>query len=211
METHHFVAHVSPRSGAATDRIKRARIATLAVLENVARAYSVDEAHEGLMSSPGHRANILSEDATHVGVGVELGAPVAGRPQIYVTQLFAKLPNRVGAARARREAHRRVEAHGLAVHAELSFVADGFAHAIAAGMPAEKASQLWGRQLSERTSGEFGRVQTVIATMADIASFDPSTSLREGRYTLFGTGVARGNHADLGDGVWTVVLLLAVQ
>ncbi len=40
--------------------------------------------HQGLMDSPGHRANILSEDATHIAIGIakrDFG--------IYVTQLFA--------------------------------------------------------------------------------------------------------------------------
>ena len=38
--------------------------------ENLALAPSTTIAHRGLMGSPGHRANILSEDFGHIGIGV---------------------------------------------------------------------------------------------------------------------------------------------
>ncbi|MEO5953203.1 MAG: CAP domain-containing protein, partial [Chloroflexia bacterium] len=38
--------------------------------ENLALAPSLDIAHEGLMNSPGHRANILNADFGRVGIGV---------------------------------------------------------------------------------------------------------------------------------------------
>ncbi|MGE5183762.1 MAG: CAP domain-containing protein, partial [Acidobacteriota bacterium] len=60
------VAHISPKTGSAADRVKAAGIKTAVVLENVARAYGLGEAHEGLMNSPGHRANLMSSAATHV-------------------------------------------------------------------------------------------------------------------------------------------------
>ncbi|HYL93220.1 MAG TPA: CAP domain-containing protein, partial [Alphaproteobacteria bacterium] len=56
--------------------------------ENVARAENADEAHHGLMGSPGHRANILGADYTAVGIGV-----VQQGDSIYVTQDFVhKVP-----------------------------------------------------------------------------------------------------------------------
>lgn len=38
--------------------------------ENLAVASSVEEAHQMLMDSPSHRANILNPHFTHVGIGV---------------------------------------------------------------------------------------------------------------------------------------------
>ena len=76
MLDHDFVGHISPTTGTASDRLRRAGIGSLTVLENVARAYSPDEAQAGLMGSPGHRANILNPDVTHVGIGVTLGREV---------------------------------------------------------------------------------------------------------------------------------------
>jgi uncharacterized protein YkwD len=37
--------------------------------ENLAGAPSVERAHSGLMNSPGHRANILNPNFTHIGIG----------------------------------------------------------------------------------------------------------------------------------------------
>ena len=65
-----IVAHLSPVTGSAADRVRAAKIKTAVVLENVARAYGLGEAHQGLMNSPGHRANLMSHAATHLGIGV---------------------------------------------------------------------------------------------------------------------------------------------
>jgi uncharacterized protein YkwD len=55
-----------------------------AVAENVAAAPAVDVAHESLMKSPGHRANILNLSYNAVGIAiVERGG------ELYVTQDFA--------------------------------------------------------------------------------------------------------------------------
>jgi hypothetical protein len=59
-----------------------------AVGENVARSSSIPRAHDGLMHSPGHRANILDGGYNAIGVGVvRLGNDV------YITEDFAhRLP-----------------------------------------------------------------------------------------------------------------------
>ena len=51
-------------------RMKDAGITFLAAGENLALAPTVDIAHNGLMNSPGHRANILTEAYGKVGIGV---------------------------------------------------------------------------------------------------------------------------------------------
>lgn len=42
--------------------------------------------HEGLMNSPGHRKNILSEDASHIAIGV-----VRSARGVWVTQVFVRM------------------------------------------------------------------------------------------------------------------------
>jgi uncharacterized protein YkwD len=86
------VAHVSAATGSAVDRVAAAGIATHLVLENVAHAYSVEQAHRALMDSPGHRANILSVAATDVGIGVAFGEDAAGRRELFIAQLFTRAP-----------------------------------------------------------------------------------------------------------------------
>jgi uncharacterized protein YkwD len=95
MAEHDYVGHVSPRRGDTPQRVKQARIEAGFMLENVARAFSAGEAQRGLMASPAHRRNILSEQVTLVGIGVALGREVAGRREIYVTEVMIGLPRKL--------------------------------------------------------------------------------------------------------------------
>jgi uncharacterized protein YkwD len=83
-----FVGHVSPRTGTAMDRVHRAGLKPTFVSENVGRGYTAEEAEQGFMSSPGHRANIVDPRPGRVGIGVVFGAAVTGTTPLFVTQLF---------------------------------------------------------------------------------------------------------------------------
>lgn len=52
------------------DRMEQANIVFLAAGENLALAPTTQFAMQGLMNSPGHKANILSEDFGQIGIGV---------------------------------------------------------------------------------------------------------------------------------------------
>lgn len=82
--------HISPKTGSADDRVREAGFSPRMVGENVAQAASVQTAHRALMGSPSHRANILSRELTHVGVGVAVCSMADGSTQLFVTQLFIK-------------------------------------------------------------------------------------------------------------------------
>jgi uncharacterized protein YkwD len=64
-----YFAHISPNTGSPFDRMRKAGIRYLAAGENLAYAPTVQVAHEGLMNSPGHRANILRPEFNKVGIG----------------------------------------------------------------------------------------------------------------------------------------------
>jgi uncharacterized protein YkwD len=91
-----FVGHVSQRTGDAGARFERAGITGIVVRENVARGYGPKGIHESLMNSPGHRANLLAADVTHVGIGVVFGEPestAANAPRpVFLTQNFYSKP-----------------------------------------------------------------------------------------------------------------------
>lgn len=55
------------------DRMRAAGIGFDVAGENLALAPTAERAHRGLMDSPGHRANILNPDYTHIGIGVYAG------------------------------------------------------------------------------------------------------------------------------------------
>lgn len=65
-----YFAHVNPDGKDPFDRMKAGGIIFLVAGENLALAPSVDLAHDGLMNSPGHRANILTAEFGKVGIGV---------------------------------------------------------------------------------------------------------------------------------------------
>ena len=202
------VAHLSPRTGSAADRVRRGGIRSSVVLENVARAYGIGEAEEGLMNSPGHRANILSKDATHMAIGVVLGEDVAGRRELFVTQLFIRKTARIDPRAVGDQVRERVQSSGLTEDPRLSTVAQELADGIAAGSSPNDASLVANRRLSGMNL-PYARVTTLVTTVADLAAFKPKDSLSDRSVRVFGSGVAQGDHEVMGEGAIHIVLLLA--
>src|SRR5687767_14689104 len=62
-----YFAHVTPENRSPFDRIREADVRFLAAGENLALAPSVQLAHNGLLKSPEHRANILRSSFGRVG------------------------------------------------------------------------------------------------------------------------------------------------
>jgi uncharacterized membrane protein required for colicin V production len=62
-----------PGSGNAADRLRAAGLSFTLSAENIARAPTVELAHESMMDDPPQRANILNPGFSHVGVGVLRG------------------------------------------------------------------------------------------------------------------------------------------
>ncbi|MDT0611901.1 CAP domain-containing protein [Streptomyces lancefieldiae] len=80
-----FYSHTDPDGGKPRDRAAAAGATRRTVGENIACGQrSPADVVEGWMNSPGHRANILKADFTHIGVGLAGG----GRAGTYWTQLF---------------------------------------------------------------------------------------------------------------------------
>lgn len=65
-----YFSHVSPEGEDVGDRLQEAGVSYLVAGENLALAPSLAMAHDGLMESPGHRANILAQEFGRVGIGV---------------------------------------------------------------------------------------------------------------------------------------------
>jgi uncharacterized protein YkwD len=212
-----YVGHVSTTTGRADDRAHRAGVRSPLILENVARDYSGREAESGLMASPGHRANILSLQATHVGVGVAVGGrTLAGRPEVYVTQLFfQKL-----APLDERAAHAAFQRYAASVRAkdslppleeefQLRNIAEDYAKALVAGGTGARdaAAARAGRAL-DQLGGKFRSVVTLVQVVTSVGDFkdeavlDPSAG-------AYGLGIAQGDDPHLGDGALYMVLLLA--
>jgi uncharacterized protein YkwD len=69
-----FFAHVDPKRGDLTERLKQAGIEWGAIAENIYMQQGHEDpirrAVKGWMNSPGHRRNILSDRYTQTGIGV---------------------------------------------------------------------------------------------------------------------------------------------
>ena len=203
-----IVAHISPATGSAADRVKAAGIKTAVVLENVARAYGVGEAHLGLMNSPGHRANILAAAATHVGVGVILGDEISGRREMFLTQVLIRIPPKVDRTQAAELVRERMNAvRPVQVSPKLAEVAQDLAEGLAAGKTRES---LWpgAKKKLDTLNTAYARVGSVISAVADLETIDGTQLLGDYKADDIGVGIAQGNHPDIGEGaVWVVVLM----
>jgi uncharacterized protein YkwD len=65
-----YFAHETPEGKTPFDRMKAANVHFMNAGENLALAQTLTIAHNGLMNSPGHRANILNERFGRVGIGI---------------------------------------------------------------------------------------------------------------------------------------------
>jgi uncharacterized protein YkwD len=79
-----YFSHISPEGLEPFDRMHQAKVRFFSAGENLALAQTLPSAHQGLMNSPGHRANILRPAYGRVGIGVLDG----GRYGLMVTQNF---------------------------------------------------------------------------------------------------------------------------
>ncbi len=123
-----IIAHVSPTSGAFKDRVGKVKSQFEELGENLAKARTARNVHEGLMMSPAHRANILSTQFNHVGVGVAF-LEKDGFADIVVTQVFGRQRQPIDMATAaedvtstvnrqlKKKGKSRLSVHPLLVHA----------------------------------------------------------------------------------------------
>jgi uncharacterized protein YkwD len=208
MRTTKVVAHISPTTGSAADRVRVASIKTAVVLENVARAYGLGEAHQGLMNSPGHRANLMSGAATHMGIGIVFGEEVSGRREIFITQVFTRVPPKIDPARASDQLrHRIAQVKPVGNDARLVAIAQQFADQLAAGKTREQAYPAVKRQV-DALGNVYNRVSSMITAVAEIDSLEGRAVLGDLRPDDIGIGLAQGPHPEIGDNaIWVVVLL----
>lgn len=65
-----YFSHIAPDGKDPFDRMRQARVRYITAGENLALAPTLAQAHQGLMHSPGHRANILRPAFGRVGIGI---------------------------------------------------------------------------------------------------------------------------------------------
>jgi uncharacterized protein YkwD len=79
-----YFSHVTPEGKDPFDRMRAANVKFLTAGENLALGQTLRICHEGLMNSPGHRANILRPQYGRLGIGI-LDGGIRG---LMITQSF---------------------------------------------------------------------------------------------------------------------------
>jgi uncharacterized protein YkwD len=87
MSWNNYFSHTSPTLGDFSARLAASGVKCSAAGENIALYGSVEAAHEALMNSPGHKANIMSATFTRIGIGIVYNQ---SKGAYYITQWFAK-------------------------------------------------------------------------------------------------------------------------
>lgn len=215
MAAHRFVAHVSPTTGAHDDRLRAAGFLAGLSLENVARGYSAQEIHEGLLASPGHRANVLHATVTHVGIGVAREPDGAG---LLVTEVFAEVPRVLDtAAEARRlleAVNARRRARGL-VALTPDRVLESAAAQAARGFfeqPDSDQQVLFqnAARTAQRAARAYRRVSVAGAFGPRATGAEEAPSLLEADLRAIGVAVSQGDRPNQPPGSVLVVFLTAV-
>lgn len=88
MIDNNYFSHNSPTYGSPFDMMNDFGIEYVKAGENIAGNQSVQNAHDSLMKSPGHRKNILDASYTHIGLGIKEG----GQYGNMFTQMFISKP-----------------------------------------------------------------------------------------------------------------------
>lgn len=79
-----YFSHYSEKGESVADRAQEEGMDFLVIGENLAYAPNLQLAHQGLMGSPGHKANIISSDFDKIGIGIANGDEFG----IMFTQVF---------------------------------------------------------------------------------------------------------------------------
>ncbi|MBX3250136.1 MAG: CAP domain-containing protein [Myxococcales bacterium] len=86
MAAHRELVHVSERTGDPNGRVEEAGVETLRIAQNISRHATTRGALDAILASPPHRAQLLDEGFTHIGL-----AAVSGADGVYVTQVLAEI------------------------------------------------------------------------------------------------------------------------
>lgn len=201
-------AHRSPTSGAAGDRLQAISYPYRFVAENIARGASLSAAHRALMRSPGHRANLLSAEATHVGIGVARGTDDLGVDAWYITEVVARPRPPVDPARYAVRFLGFLAAHNdVEEHPAVSEVAAALARQCADPEGDGRDTVVETAQAMFNEAGlEWRAVHVEIVDVADPASLPEPEVLDAEGVRLAGLGWAPSSR----DHRYTVVVIVAV-
>jgi uncharacterized protein YkwD len=214
MRDNDFTGHRSPTHGDTAERIAGAGIQSGLILENIGRGYGAAEIHASLMQSPGHRANILNEQTTHIGIGVTQ----AERDRAFLaTQLFIRVSREIDPDETQTQLlaaiNRAREARGapaLELEDNLAQAARGAAEQFFSDPAATQQSVVDDASRGlRRFAVAFRRVSGLMTVVGDPREAEHLEPTFDPEVRFVGIGVAQGTRADSPPNSIGVVILLA--
>lgn len=198
--------------GDVVERLKKVGVASPLVLQNPAQARSAEEALQQLLSSPGHRANVMNPDVNRAGMGIVPEAGKDGAQSVFVTQLFVKELPPLDPAEVRKKLRDAVERKRkdarrtpLTFDPTLDAVAEKYAQELAqagGSLPAERKAAL-----TAPLNKGFKTVQVLAGARADPLDFAEEPEVVSAS-KFAGVGVAIGMHPTLGrNAVYAVIVV----
>jgi len=194
-------------------RLKSEGIQSPVVLTNPAAARSPDEAQERFASSPVHRANYMSTDVTHVGIGTAQATDPAGKPVTLYTEVFVHElpPANVEELRTKLQnaiVQKRKDARAGSIKTDPTL--QDTAQKISDELAASKGSLPKSRQeeLLKPLQGKYGAINVVSGAKADPTEFAEESIVVSGG-NLMGLGVTLGLHPALGKNAPYVVEIIS--
>jgi uncharacterized protein YkwD len=215
MASHDFTGHESPTTGSPADRVRAAGLHSGLVLENIGRGYSAQEIHDGLVASPGHRANLVNADANVVGIGVVADAS-DGRTAFIATEVFLRFAQPIDVSAAPQTVldainHARTARGARAVSMEPNLqqaaqdaASAFFSHPSMTTQDAVDQASTAMRRFS-LAFRRLGGVMAVVTVLDEATELEPSF---EEDVDYVGIGVAQGSRPDTGENAIAVVIML---
>jgi len=199
-------------AGSVVEQLQKAGVPSPLLLVNPAQGRTVDDAQERLLTSPGHRANLMNPEVNHAGVGVTTVTEKSGATTTYLAELFVKVLPAVDLGEVRQQllaaiAERRAEAKvaSIPVDPALQEVAQKYALEMAAAkgtLPEERDTQL----LDSLRKTYKGVNMLAGASAAPLEFAKDRKVLASGK--ALGVGLAQGDHPSLGRNATFVVILV---
>jgi len=197
-------------------RLKAAGIASPIVLANPAATRTAEEAQRRFSLSPVYRANYMSTDATHGGIGVVIGKDAQGGNVAFVTELFvrelAQMDVAAVAPKLRETINKKRASAGMPASRDdpiLDKVAQEYAQALAAANG--NITDAKHSQIVSPLYKTFRTVDFLSGAKADPMEFADEKTVLTSKEKAMGIGVAQGNHPVLGKNATYVVLLFGTR
>jgi uncharacterized protein YkwD len=218
-----FFGHLSPTNGDPAARVRKKGLAFVLIAENVGRGATADEVNAMLLDSPGHRANALDPNLTHVGIGVVVDRR-QGQTQVVATEEFGGVAKTIDAHSAPGSVTDLINEKRAAAGAAMLVTDPALTDAAQRGAdmflsdPSRTQQQVveWVNETLAHPGGRQGspiakRMRAAQSFLLPVIALDQvqkieATADKSARY--IGVGVAQGSRADTGPNAIALVIVL---